>query len=206
MLATRSVAHTTIYRLGPADGIATLDAATSNTVIYLPLMDALNTNPDFVWYAEISSRQSCRSMPVRISRTLPALLPKPVTAGRSRFYEDRPAEDDRLLHRSRHTDLWPRTDEQQQEFLVHVRDFCPKVSYDALAILHSLSRYADEIDSDLAHARLGKMHAPASDWRWRWAHVRPMHFTECPIYSASSTRRCQECQSTNQSGPIWKRT
>ena len=50
----------------------------------------------------------------------------------------------------------------------------------------SMSRYADEIDADNAHALLGKERAPASEPRWAWAHVRAMHYSECRYYSLLS--------------------
>ena len=39
------------------------------------------------------------------------------------------------------------------------------------------------IDIDTAHSRLATEHASASDWAWTWANVKPMHYTDCPLYS-----------------------
>src|SRR5258708_34770957 len=49
-----------------------------------------------------------------------------------------------------------------------------------------MSRYADEIDRANAHELLGKERASTSDPRWAWAHVRAMHYSECPYYSLLS--------------------
>lgn len=46
----------------------------------------------------------------------------------------------------------------------------------------SLHRYADEIDRDTFHVQLRKKAYP-KDWRWNWAHVEPVHYLECTIYS-----------------------
>jgi hypothetical protein len=150
-------------------------------------MDALKTNPDFAWYADISSRHSLSPRcPFASVERCPRYYQSLSLLGEAGFTKIAPAEDDRLIRKWKGSDLWPRTDEQATGILGSTfANFCPEVSYDGFGYFaSSLSRYADEIDSDFAHARLGKMHAPASDWRWRWAHVRPMHFIECPIYSA----------------------
>lgn len=62
-------------------------------------------------------------------------------------------------------------------------NFCPEISFDIFGLFAtSLHRYADEIDSDQAHAWL-ENEAQPKDWRWDWAHVEPMHYLKCPVYS-----------------------
>jgi len=62
-------------------------------------------------------------------------------------------------------------------------NFCPEISYDIFGLFAiSLHRYADEIDSNTAHAKLSKSSYP-KDWRWQWSHVDPLHYIECPLYS-----------------------
>jgi hypothetical protein len=116
--------------------------------------------------------------------------------GDAGFTKVDPKEDETLLRRWKPSALWPRTGEQATtlsgsdnelgQFKPSMfSNFCPETSYDGFGVFASfMSRYADEIDSDSAHRRLSNMRAPAKDWRWRWAHVTPMHYTECPIYSA----------------------
>jgi hypothetical protein len=61
--------------------------------------------------------------------------------------------------------------------------FCPEVSYDVFRLFAvSLHRYADEIDAESAHEQL-KEKAYPKDWRWLWAHVEPLHYLKCPVYS-----------------------
>lgn len=106
-----------------------------------------------------------------------------------------PAEDERLLQLWRKSDLWPRTSEYETsiagsknefgDWKTHTfSNFCPEVAYDRFGLFASaFGDYADDIDKDIAHERLGKEGVPGSDWRWRWAFVKPLHFEECSLYS-----------------------
>lgn len=67
-------------------------------------------------------------------------------------------------------------------------NFCPEVLFDVFGLFAvSLHRYADEIDIDQAHVQLAKEAHP-KDWRWNWAHVEPLHYLKCPVYSQLITR------------------
>jgi len=83
-------------------------------------------------------------------------------------------------------------------------NFCPEVSFDVFGLFAvHLHRYSDEIDIEIAHAQLGDKAYP-KDWRWQWAHVEPLHYLKCPVYSqlalkpapvsgeSSTTRATQE--------------
>lgn len=101
-----------------------------------------------------------------------------------------PALDERLLQQWRSTDLWPVTREQETSVAGppgsprHFINFCPEVAYDNFGVFaSSLHRHADEIDTDTAHRNLAEDGAAPDDWRWQWAHISPMHYTTCPLYS-----------------------
>ena len=105
-----------------------------------------------------------------------------------------PNEDERLKRYWEGSDLWPRTREYETAVHLfkqqdgsknqHFSKFCPEVTYDRFGYFAShLADYADEIDRDFSHQRLGDAGVPSEDWRWRWSSVQPMHFTECPLYS-----------------------
>ncbi|SRR6266566_639332 len=84
------------------------------------------------------------------------------------------AHDEGTGHLGNGTSRWPR----------HFHNFCPEVSFERFGFFAShLSAYADETDRDNAHRSLGKAGAGAKDWRWTWASVVPLHYSECPIYS-----------------------
>jgi hypothetical protein len=100
------------------------------------------------------------------------------------------AEDKRLEAAWQKSDLWPRTDEQKpiimgwSEDPKHFLNFCPEVLFDRFGLFATgLNGYADEVDQGGAHARLREQNASRSDWRWTWAYVAPMHYTDCPVYS-----------------------
>ena len=100
------------------------------------------------------------------------------------------AKDERLLAMWQQSDLWPSVDEQATSIMGpaddprHLMNFCPEVLYERFGLFaSSLHGYADEIDIDTAHSLLAAEHASASDWGWTWASVKPMHYTDCPLYS-----------------------
>jgi len=61
---------------------------------------------------------------------------------------------------------------------------CPEVASEVFGCFASgLHHYADEIDHDSAHKRLGEEGVDMSDFRWYWSMVEPRHYTECREYS-----------------------
>lgn len=99
--------------------------------------------------------------------------------------------DAALLARWKKTDLWPAlaehatsisgNDGKKSQF----SNFCPEVSFDTFGLFaSSLCRYTDEIDREATENWLvGHGRAFAKDWRWDWASLNPMHYSECPLYS-----------------------
>lgn len=147
-------------------------------------------NPDFGWYESLSQKKG--------------LLPRCPFASVNkcpRYFESLsllhetgatgldPEEDERLTSYWKTSDLWPRLGEQASsvwggEGNKNISRFCPEVSFERFGLFASdLHRYSDEIDLDVAHSHLGKGGALSTDYRWAWAHVRPMHYSECPLYS-----------------------
>jgi hypothetical protein len=43
--------------------------------------------------------------------------------------------------------------------------------------------YYDAEERDAAHRRLTGENCPSESWQWSWASLKPLHFTECPLYS-----------------------
>lgn len=100
-------------------------------------------------------------------------------------------EDKRLLSKWKRHPLWPKTMEQTtgigsiESGPVHYSNFCPEVTGERFNVFAGyLARYADEIDKDLAHWRLGRENAPLNHPRWNWQSVSPQHYAECPLYSS----------------------
>ena len=101
-----------------------------------------------------------------------------------------PKEDKRLLRYWEKSDLWPKINEQATAIAGnpnnpgHFWNFCPEVAFDRFGYFASdLNAYADELDIGLTHEKLGREVAPSKDWRWAWSSIKPMHYSQCPLYS-----------------------
>ncbi len=154
--------------------------------------------PDFEWYSSISSARSLSPRcPFASVERCPRYWQSLSLLGElgSTKLDDR--RDEELRRRWEHSEHWPptaeyataisgSTDEYGQWKAPSLANFCPETTYDRFGYFaSSMSRYADEIDTDNAHMLLGETRAPASDPRWAWAHVRAMHYSECQYYSVS---------------------
>lgn len=154
-----------------------------------------HVDPDIKWYTGASTEKG-----------LPPRCPFATTEACPRFYQSLSLlgsagstsideeEDRRLKEKWQASDLWPRAEEQATGIAstgdrtmrktVQFWNFCPEVTYERFGFFASyLGRYADELDLEQAHERLGTLGVPGSDWRWAWASVSAMHYSECPLYS-----------------------
>ena len=63
-------------------------------------------------------------------------------------------------------------------------NYCPEVSYESFGFFASqLCQIGDALDKEIAYARLSNLGIPESSWQWKWLGLKPMHYTECPLYS-----------------------
>ena len=105
-------------------------------------------------------------------------------------------EEKRLLKKWTRSALWPRTAEQATSISGSetkssiFSNFCPEVLFDGFGLFATvLSRYADELDLETAHARLATQDADRNDWRWQWSDMIPMHYSACPLYSVLANQK-----------------
>ena len=148
-------------------------------------------DPDMDWCLSISrARHVTPRCPFASVERCPRYYQSLSLLGEAGSTKIPPDEDARLSALWEKSDLWPKTDEGATSIwgggtrTSGFSNFCPEVTYDRFHLFATgLYRYADEIDSDLAHERLGREGARRANWRWAWAAITPMHFTECPLYS-----------------------
>jgi hypothetical protein len=148
-------------------------------------------NPDIAWYTELSTRKNLSPRcPFASVYRCPRYYQSLSLLGEAGSTKIDPIEDAKLLTKWKASDLWPATLEQATSVLGtdgspdQFMNYCPEVMFDRFGLFASgLSGYADELDRDLARSKLGKEHATADDWRWRWSFVSPLHYTECALYS-----------------------
>lgn len=150
-----------------------------------------NTIPDIEWYTDLSETRKvqprCPFASVEICPRYFQSLSLLGCAGSTNI-ED--ADEVRLLDYWKKSDLWSKTGEYETS-VAGPKDnpkifsnFCPEIAFDRFGYFASfLAGYADEIDSDSAHARLARRNASAKDWRWSWSSLTQSHYTDCHYYS-----------------------
>jgi hypothetical protein len=98
-------------------------------------------------------------------------------------------ESQRLEKKWAGSDLRARTAEQDTSVSGSpsskcLTNYCPEITYESFGVFASfLSEHVDEIDRDMAVRRLSKEGVSQESWKWRWASLASMHYTECPLYS-----------------------
>lgn len=151
----------------------------------------VDVNPDMKWYSAISDRKGLLPRcPFASVHRCPRFYQSLSLLGEAGSTKIDPDEDRELFDDWSRSDVWPTTREQETSILGPVGDpkifshFCPEVTFERFGLYAShLCGHADEIDLEGAHARLAREGTGSEDWRWNWAHVSPMHYSECPIYS-----------------------
>lgn len=85
-------------------------------------------------------------------------------------------------------------------------NYCPEVSYESFGFFASLlCQIGDEFDKEIAYARLSKQGVPESSWKWSWSSLKPMHYTECPLYSPLFHRSVKNASGKNDVTPNHKK-
>jgi len=148
--------------------------------------------PDSKWYTDISaSKNLSPRCPFASVHRCPRYYASTSLLGQVGVTTAmHPEDDQRLLEKWKQTDVWPVTSEQEAQVIgpegkpSHFFNFCPEVSFDRFGWFASnLSRYADELDADIAHRNLADEGASAHDWRRSWSLASSMHYADCPLYS-----------------------
>lgn len=150
-----------------------------------------NIVPDLAWYTEISHQKNLLPRcPFANVNRCPRFYQSLSLLGNAGSTSISPDEDKRLLSKWGKSDLWPVTMEQSSGISIYNEteysfdNFCPEVSFERFGIFAEyLCRYADDIDINSAHNKLSKESVLPNDWRWSWANISPMHYSECPLYS-----------------------
>ncbi len=143
---------------------------------------------NFDWYSSVSSQKSipprCPYANVdrcpRYYQSLSSLATAGITTAITQ------SEDERLLKKWKKSEHWPIVREHESAIWnnKNLHNFCPEVAFDIFGLFASeLHPYADQIDTHAAHAQLPHEGASANDWRWQWASITPLHYSECRLYS-----------------------
>jgi hypothetical protein len=70
-------------------------------------------------------------------------------------------------------------------------NICPEVAFEAFKLFaYELHEYYGSLEREYVEERLVEEGTDISnDWRWRWGHIEPMHYTMCPTYSRLKENR-----------------
>ncbi len=146
-------------------------------------------NPTFEWYKAKSKEQGLTPRcPFAGCQNCPGYYLSKTALGRKGFAA-KVVDDEQLEGKWKKSSLYPRTDEEFPSINGNkgkewFSDFCPEVAFDRFHYFASLLyHYRDEIDRDNSYRRLNDESVSPEDWRWQFAVLKPMHYTECRYYS-----------------------
>lgn len=150
------------------------------------------TNPDLDWYTEISEKKGKPPRcPFATVHRCPRLFQSVSLLGEVGIITNLDPKLDRILFRKwKKSEFWPTIAEQETSITPvdqqskGFRHFCPEVAHDTFGYFAAfIYDYSDETDRDNAHRQLSWHGAQRSDWRWMYASVKPLHYTQCQLYS-----------------------
>jgi len=154
------------------------------------LLNSEHINPDIKWYTSISNDKGISfRCPYATVEKCPRYYSSLSLLGKSGVSTKiKPGEDDLLKSYWERTEFWPVTGEQDtgisgsDDKHTGFHNFCPEATYLIFNLFAShLSDYHDPADREyfLSHYK----NEDTDDWRWNWAGVTPMHYSECDLYS-----------------------
>ena len=150
-----------------------------------------NSPPDLQWYASVSERKGiCTRCPHASVHRCHRYFESVAILSDVGITTEMPQElHDQLLKKWEAHDLWPVTAEDGVSASGGQKpncfsNFCPEVAFDVFKVFASgVIFFYDELDRDLVHRALARDNVSGEDWRWRFQHVAPLHYSECSIYS-----------------------
>lgn len=153
-------------------------------------------NPTLEWYESISERKNILARcPFGSVYRCPRYYQSISLIGNMKISTSLKSEEDSsLLERWKKSDLWPVVHEQATSVSgspgkLTFSKFCPEVLFEVFGLFASvLIPYADEIDRGHAHIQLSKINANINDWRWRWVHIDPMHYSNCSLFAPLTSK------------------
>lgn len=164
---------------------------------------------DFVWYsAESEKRGIPQRCPHATVHACPRYYQSASLLAKQRITASLDKEtDDRIYQKWKNSDLWPVLLEDFTSMSGGgtpncFSNFCPEISYSTFGVFARLViRFFDELDQESVYKQLEREGAKhGEDWRWRYLHVEPMHYSQCPVYSLLSKET--KMSEVNFHGPI----
>jgi hypothetical protein len=148
--------------------------------------------PNIKWYLRISAERGVTPRcPFASVERCPRYFQSISALGRAKISVELTSDEDKRLHLHwKKSELWPTSDEDSThmfgngEKYFSYSNFCPEVTYERFgSFARELVDYYDAEERNAAHQRLRGENCPNESWQWSWASLKPLHFTECPLYS-----------------------
>ncbi len=174
-------------------------------------METTTGNPDINWYVGLSRERGVTPRcPFASVETCPRYYSSLSLLGNAGSGRIPPDEEERLKARWEGLELWSKSGESipgmfgnGKKYFSFVR-FCPEVIYDRFDVFAvDLTDYYDSEERYFEHQKLRERNRPEGSWQWAWQAIRPMHFTECPLYSPlAHARKDSDLESNRQKGEV----
>jgi hypothetical protein len=148
--------------------------------------------PNAEWYLRTSAERGVTPRcPFASVERCPRYYQSLSALGRAKISVELPSHEDERLHLHwEKSELWPKSEENSTymfgngEKYHSFSNLCPEVAYERFGYFaRQLVDYYDAEERYAAHQRLKGENCPSESWQWSWASLKPVHFTECPLYS-----------------------
>lgn len=148
--------------------------------------------PNAEWYLRISRERGVTPRcPFATVERCPRYYQSLSALGRAKISVELTSDEDKRLHLHwEKSELWPKSEEDSTymfgngEKFFSFSNFCPEVTYERFGYFAGqLVDCNDAEERYAAHQRLKGENCPSESWQWSWASLKPLHFTECPLYS-----------------------
>ena len=156
------------------------------------MLNKEHVNPDIKWYTSISKEKGFTPRcPFGTVEQCPRYFCSLSNLAKSNLITSIEKNYDvQLLTYWEKSKFWPSIIEQDTGISgadgkkTGFHNFCPEVAYDIFGIFAStFLKYTDLKDKEIYLSQIENELKDINDWRLKWHNIKPMHYSECNLYS-----------------------